>query len=194
MTTALLVIDVQNDFCEGGALAVAGGNRVAEGIADHIIKSSEDFEGPSLIVASQDRHAAPPHTNCGHFALEGDPDYVTSWPVHCVADTHGSDLHPALPSTAFDMRVFKGYGTQSYSAFEGVSEDGHSLLAILRSNGITDIDVVGIATDHCVRATVLDALGTGFNVRVLRDLCVGVTESTSLVALMEMADHGAKIV
>jgi nicotinamidase/pyrazinamidase len=203
MTTALLVIDVQNDFCEGGALAVTGGNAVAEKLGSWIplARAAGEYD---LVIASLDWHDAPPNDNCGHFALEGEPDFVKSWPVHCVGGTDGSFLHPALTAysdnvtepifSRFDDIVRKGQGMQSYSAFEGVSNDGYSLLAILRSAGVTDIDVCGIATDYCVKASVLDALGTGFNVRVLSALCAGVAEFSSAMALHMMEERGAKIV
>jgi nicotinamidase/pyrazinamidase len=196
MPTALLIVDVQRDFCEGGALAVAGGNRVAADVAALL---EPDALGYDLVVASKDTHAAPPDDNCGHFALKGEPDYRTSWPVHCVAGTDGSKFNVAFRDVIdkIDYTVVKGYGTQSYSAFEGVTPErrgSHSLLALLRTNGITDIDVCGIATDHCVRASVMDALGLGFKVRVLEQLCVGVTWETATEALEEMEKRGATIV
>lgn len=192
---ALLVVDVQNDFCEGGALAVDGGNAVAERIAKTIL--SKPALGYDLVVASKDWHEAPPNDNCGHFALEGEPDYVTSWPVHCVALTDGAQFHSQVArwDEKIDHVVYKGYGTQSYSAFEGVSDYGrHSLLALLRSNGVTDIDVCGIATDYCVKASVLDGLGLGFNIRVLAEFCTGVDPADCAIAMEEMSDRGAYIV
>jgi nicotinamidase/pyrazinamidase len=198
VTTALLVVDVQRDFCEGGALAVQGGNAVAEKIAAHVKADFDNFEGYSLTVNSMDWHNPPPNTNCGHFALEGEPDYVTSWPVHCVKATHGAGMKDELMGL-FDVTVLKGNGCQSYSAFEGVggvtssAGVGLSLLAILRSNGITDLDVCGIATDYCVKASVLDARGLGFRVRVLTALCAGVAQATSDAAIKEMALRGATI-
>jgi nicotinamidase/pyrazinamidase len=132
MTRALLIVDVQRDFCEGGALGVEGGNAVAKGIAQHL---DRPVLGYDLVVASMDWHEAPPNDNCGHFAL-GDklPDFVSSWPVHCVADTDGAALHPALAPVMswIDYVVWKGHGTQSYSAFEGVTpvdRGSHSLLS-----------------------------------------------------------------
>lgn len=196
MTTALLIVDVQVDFCEGGALAVTGGNDVALKIATYL-RFAVPAGNYGLVVASMDWHAAPPDTNCGHFALDGDPDFVNSWPVHCVADSPGSALHPAIHPVyeMIDYVVQKGYGTQSYSAFEGVSEADvpQSLISILRERGITDIDVVGIATDYCVRASVLDALGLGFNVNVLQTMCAGVDPISSSAAFVAMDDRGAVI-
>lgn len=192
-TTALLVIDVQRDFCEGGALGVTGGNAVAEKLATWIpaARGAGEYD---LVLASRDFHNPPPDTNCGHFAILMDPDFVTSWPVHCVKGTDGAKLHPALDVDSFDAVVSKGMGMQSYSAFEGVTADYRTLLAILRTAGVTAVDVCGIATDHCVRATALDALGLGFEVNVLTALCAGVNESTSIHALIEMQDRGATLV
>jgi nicotinamidase/pyrazinamidase len=192
---ALIIVDVQNDFCEGGALGVAGGNAVAEAIAAKL----NAWEGGWIeVFASQDWHMAPPNRNGGHFALEGEPDYVKQWPVHCVEYTHGADLHPALVK-AFDLDlepvvIRKGQGCPSYSAFEGVSTGGRSLLAELRWLDVDELDVCGIATDYCVRATVLDALGLGFRVRVLQDLCAGVAEASTDTALTEMMVKGAALV
>lgn len=197
-TTALLIVDVQPDFCEGGALAVAGGNAVAAKIETYVnaAHSAGTYE---LVLASLDTHAAPPNDNCGHFALGSEaPNFVTSWPVHCVEGTEGAGFHPAVMALWNDGLiphvVRKGYGTQSYSAFEGVSPGGQSLLATLRGAGVTDIDVVGIATDHCVKATAHDALGTGFNVRVLTAMCAGVDPAASRLALLALARLGADIV
>lgn len=192
-TRALLVVDLQRDFCEGGALGVEGGNAVAEKIKSFIDSSAVDQY--KLLIASRDMHNAPPDTNCGHFAAPGsDPDFVASWPVHCVMGTNGSRFHSALDPDSLDEIINKGMGTQSYSAFEGVTADYRTLLAILRSAGVTDIDVCGIATDYCVKATVLDALGAGFKVRVLMDMCAGVSAGTSQEAAAQMMARGASLV
>jgi nicotinamidase/pyrazinamidase len=195
MTRVLLVVDVQNDFCEGGALAVRGGRAVAERINAYLVAHDQDGTY-SQVIASIDHHKPPPNDNCGHFALNDEPDFVNSWPVHCVEWTEGSRMHPALNPIFFDFAVYKGNGTQSYSAFEGVTwtKDRSSLLARLRSADVTDIDVVGIATDYCVKASVLDALGTGFNVRVLMDMCAGVSVETTAQACEEMMKQGAELV
>lgn len=190
---ALLVVDVQNDFCEGGALAVEGGNAVAERIAAYLGEQG-GYAEYSLIAASFDWHNAPPDTNHGHFALEQSPDFVRSWPVHCVSQSHGAQIHPALSHSNFPVLVRKGRGCQSYSAFEGVTWDGQrTLLAELRSNEITDLDVCGIATDYCVKASVMDALGLRFQVRVLRNLCAGVDPLASEIELDVMKSLGAEI-
>lgn len=193
---ALLGVDIQRDFCEQGALAVEGGNTVATATRDFLLARRGAY---ATTIFSMDHHKAPPHTNCGHFALTTEPDYVSSWPVHCVQGTHGAQLHPAIEEVEhlIDHVVRKGDGTQSYSAFEGVTEvDGapSSILSVLRSEGITDIDVCGLATDYCDLATVLDARGLGFRVRVLVDLTAGVAPDSTRDALTRMRLAGATLV
>ena len=188
---ALLVVDVQNDFCEGGALAVAGGAAVAQGITDYIRAHAEDY---AAIIASRDWHDAG-SDNGGHFAAEGvAPDFISTWPVHCVAESPGAQYHPALTLPSGTIHVKKGQGMPSYSMFEGLSDQGLSVEAILREAGVASVDVVGIATDHCVRATSLDARRAGFDVRVLSDLVAAVSEETELQALAQMTEAGVSFV
>ncbi len=189
MPRALLVIDVQNDFTEGGALGVDGGAAVAAGISAHLARYRGDYD---LVVASRDWHDGD-NDNGGHFAA-GTPDFVGTWPVHCVAGTPGADYHPALATEAIDAHVRKGQGRPAYSAFEGVLEDGEPLAALLAERGITDVDVAGIATDYCVRASALDAAATGACVRVLTDLVAGVAPASSAAALEELRAAGVETV
>ena len=183
----LLVVDVQNDFCEGGALGVDGGARVASGITDHIEARGSDY---AVVVASRDWHDAD-NDNGGHFALHGEaPNFVTTWPVHCVAGTTGAEYHPDLTLPDNASHVKKGQGMPSYSMFEGHSDDGHTVEEILTIAGVTVVDVVGIATDHCVRASALDAKAAGFAVRVINDLVAAVTPDTERTARGEMAEAG----
>ena len=183
----LLVVDVQNDFCEGGALGVDGGARVASGITDHIEAHGSDY---AVVVASRDWHDAD-NDNGGHFALHGEaPNFVTTWPVHCVAGTTGAEYHPDLTLPDNTSHVKKGQGMPSYSMFEGHSDDGHTVDEILTNAGVTEVDVVGIATDHCVRASALDAKAAGFAVRVINDLVAAVTPDTERTARGEMAEAG----
>jgi len=183
----LLVVDVQNDFCEGGALGVDGGARVASGITDHIEAHGSDY---AVVVASRDWHDAD-NDNGGHFALHGEaPNFVTTWPVHCVAGTTGAEYHPDLTLPENTSHVKKGQGMPSYSMFEGHSDDGHTVEEILTNAGVTEVDVVGIATDHCVRASALDAKAAGFAVRVINDLVAAVTPDTERTARGEMAEAG----
>lgn len=179
MTRALLVVDVQNDFCEGGSLAVAGGLAVANQISK-LMASDHPY---AVIVASRDWHD-PDSDNGGHF---------DEWPVHCVRDSHGAQYASLLDSWLIDHHIFKGQGEPAYSAFEGVTAEGEPLVALLRDHGVTQVDVVGIATDYCVKASVLDALKHGFKVAVLTDMTAGVAPETTEEALKAMRVAGALV-
>ncbi|WP_448720888.1 isochorismatase family protein [Microbacterium natoriense] len=187
MSRALLIVDVQNDFTEGGALAVAGGDAVASAVSAFLEAHAADYE---VIIASRDWHDAA-GDNGGHFAAE--PDYVDSWPVHCVAGSPGADYDPLLVTDAVTHHVRKGQGEPAYSMFEGVTDAGDTVGAVLTQAGALSADVVGIATDHCVRASALDALAHGVRVRVFTDLIAGVAPETSTAALAELAHAGAEL-
>jgi nicotinamidase/pyrazinamidase len=188
MSRALLIVDVQNDFTEGGALAVTGGDAVAARITDFLAAHAAGYE---VIIASRDWHDAE-GDNGGHFAEA--PDFVDSWPVHCVADTDGAAYDPLLVTEAVTHHVRKGQGKPAYSMFEGVTDDGDTVAAVLTAAGVLSADVVGIATDHCVRASALDAIAHGVRVRVLTDLIAGVAPESSEAALAELAHAGAELV
>jgi nicotinamidase/pyrazinamidase len=201
MTRGLLIVDIQQDFCEGGALAVAGGNAVAQRVGALL----EDRPGLyTHIFASQDWHNPMPDLNGGHFAPEGEqPDYVNTWPVHCVAGTPGAELHPAL-DWAFTgtpdhvALIRKGQGRPDYSAFQGASlVAGRSLASMLQVADVTSLDVVGLATDHCVQASTLHALQYApirlQEVRVVTNLCAGVDLDASRAALLGLQEQGAKL-
>ncbi|QNG18291.1 isochorismatase family protein [Rhodococcus triatomae] len=179
---ALVVVDVQNDFCEGGSLAVAGGAAVAAAIGTHIAEHSYD-----AVVATKDHHIDPGD----HFSDE--PDFVDSWPVHCRVGTPGAEFHPALDTSAVEAVFTKGEYSAAYSGFEGSEEDGAELARWLRARGIEEVDVVGLATDHCVRATALDAAREGFTTTVLLPLTAGVSPATVQSALTELADAGVRL-
>jgi nicotinamidase/pyrazinamidase len=183
MTRALIVVDVQKDFCEGGSLAVAGGASVASEITSAL---AADARGWQHVVATRDHHIDPGP----HFAAE--PDYVDSWPVHCVVGTPGVELHPALATDRVEAIFDKGDHAAAYSGFEGTA-DGVGLADWLREHDVTEVDVVGIATDHCVRATALDANAAGFAVTVLLEHCAGVTPATTDKALDVLSDAGVTI-
>ncbi|MFD3335429.1 nicotinamidase [Streptomyces sp. NPDC058700] len=192
MHRALIVVDVQNDFCEGGSLAVTGGADVAAAITDLVGQTA----GTSYrhVVATRDHHVDPG----AHFAAAGEePDYVTSWPVHCVAGTEGVGFHPnfapAVASGAIDAVFDKGAYDAAYSGFEGRDENGRTLAQWLRERDVTEVDVVGIATDHCVRATALDAAREGFRTHVLLDLTAGVAKETTDRALEELRTAGVEL-
>lgn len=182
---ALLVVDVQPTFCEGGALPVVGGNAVAAAIARYAAANRDRY---ALVATTQDWHVDPGP----HFAEPpAEPDFVDTWPPHGVAGTAEAELHPALADLAPDVSVRKGQHAAAYSGFEGVDDAGRDLASVLAAAGVTDVDVVGIAESHCVRATALDALTTGLRVRVLTDLTVPVTPEQGAAAREEMAAAGA---
>lgn len=187
MAKALLIVDVQNDFTEGGALGVTGGDAVAEGITAHLAAHAGDYDA---VIASRDWHDAD-NDNGGHFS--DTPDYVDSWPVHCVAGTTGAEFDPLLDTSAITHEVRKGQGKPDYSAFQGITDTGSRLGELLKDLTITEVDAVGIATDHCVRASTLDALSAGLSVRVLTDLVAGVGEESSAAALKEVEKAGAEL-
>ena len=189
MTRALFIIDVQNDFTEGGALGVEGGAAVAAGITRYHAAHPNLYD---QVFASRDWHDAD-NDNGGHFATTDAPDFVSSWPVHCVAGTAGADYHPALDTLAVTVGVRKGQGRPAYSIFEGVTDDGESLSQKLDDLGIDEVDVAGIATDYCVLASALDAVATGRTVRVLDDLIAGVDPTSSALALERLAAAGVRI-
>ncbi|GHA95369.1 MULTISPECIES: isochorismatase family protein [Streptomyces] len=188
MHRALIVVDVQNDFCEGGSLAVAGGADVAAAITDLIGEAQPVYRH---VVATRDHHVDPGD----HFSAE--PDFENSWPAHCVAGTEGVGFHPnfapAVASGAIDTVFDKGAYAAAYSGFEGVDENGTGLAQWLRDRSVTAVDVVGIATDHCVRATALDAAREGFTTHVLLDLTAGVAEGTTERALEELRAAGVEL-
>lgn len=185
MSRALLVVDVQRDFCEGGSLAVAGGAAVAAGIS-----AFAPGRYP-VVIASRDWHN-PHGDNGGHFAWgASDPDYVSTWPVHCVAGTAGADYHDNVDRTLITDHIRKGQGVPAYSMFQGVDLDDLPMRELLLRNGITAVDVVGLASDYCCLATARDALSAGLDVRVLTDLQAGVAQASTRAAYEELAGLGA---
>ncbi|KRC66545.1 nicotinamidase [Aeromicrobium sp. Root236] len=176
---ALIVVDVQNDFCEGGSLAVAGGAQVAADVAELLATKAY-----ATVAATRDHHIDPG----SHFS--DDPDFVDSWPRHCVVGTSGEELHPPLEPAMFDEIFYKGEYAAAYSGFEGSSADGVRLADWLRAAGVDAVDVCGIATDHCVRATALDAAREGFAVRVLERLTAAVSPDNLPTVHREWADAG----
>jgi nicotinamidase/pyrazinamidase len=188
VTSALFIIDVQNDFTEGGALGVEGGAAVAARIGRLLTEHPDRYD---TVIASRDWHDGD-NDNGGHFHPE--PDFVDSWPSHCVAGTAGAEYHAGLVADEIDVHVRKGQGVPAYSIFEGVTDDGETVPEVLERLGVTDIDVVGIATDYCVLASALGALQTGRRVRVLTDLIAGVAPESSAAALERLESAGAELV
>ena len=182
MSTALIVVDVQNDFCEGGSLAVTGGADTAAKITEFLGQGGYDH-----VVATRDYHIDPG----AHFS--DNPDYVTSWPRHCEPGTAGASFHPALDIEPISAVFSKGQYSDGYSGFEGQRDSGEQLADWLRAHDVTDVDVVGIATDYCVRATSLDAARAGFSVRVLLDYTAGVAQPTVDKALDDLRTAGVEL-
>jgi nicotinamidase/pyrazinamidase len=210
---ALIIVDVQNDFCEGGSLAVPGGSEVARAVSRYLTAGEspagaagagdsagdasaggdsdsagdDSAGGYSHVVASRDYHRDPG----GHFSDH--PDFATSWPPHCVIGTAGADFHPDLDTSHIERVFSKGEHAAAYSAFEGADDAGTLLANWLRDHGVTSVDVVGIATDYCVQATAIDAAGQGFGTRVLLGLTAGVDSATTRQALDRMRAAGVDL-
>ena len=182
---ALVIVDVQNDFCEGGSLAVAGGAAVARAISDYL--AGPDAARYDHVVASQDFHVDPGE----HFSAQ--PDFYQSWPVHCVADTAGAQLHADLDTSRIEEIFRKGQHAAAYSGFEGANAAGTALRAWLTERGVSDVDVAGIATDYCVFATAADAAKAGFATTVLLSLTAGVDPHTTATAIDELRAAGVTL-
>ena len=190
MKRALIVVDVQNDFCEGGSLAVDGGAEVASRIGELLHHwADQDSTAPDyeVAVATRDHHVDPGD----HFSDA--PDFDHSWPPHCVVGTDGEAFHPNLDPQPLDAVFLKGEHAAAYSGFEGRTTDGSTLTEWLRRHEVTHVDICGIATDYCVRATALDAVRDGFHTRVLRGLVAGVAPESTTAALAEMQDAGVRM-
>ncbi len=182
---ALIIVDVQNDFCEGGSLAVAGGAAVARAIGERLAGDHEHEY--AHVVATKDFHVDPGT----HFSDH--PDFADSWPRHCVAGTPGADFHPDLDTSAVEAVFLKGAHAAAYSGFEGADEAGTPLADWLRAHDVDEVDVVGIATDYCVHATAADAVRAGFATRVLLDLTAGVAPESTARAVDDLRSAGAEL-
>ncbi|WNB85098.1 isochorismatase family protein [Cellulomonas sp. ATA003] len=182
---ALLIVDVQPTFCEGGSLPVDGGDDVAHAVAAFASLRRDRYD---TLVTTQDWHVDPGD----HFSDE--PDFVDSWPPHAVAGTQEAELHPALSELYPEVMVKKGENQAAYSGFEGLDGEGRPLASILADLEITEVDVVGLAESHCVKATALDAVRAGLRTRVLTDLTAPVTPEQGAAARAELADAGVELV
>jgi nicotinamidase/pyrazinamidase len=180
---ALIIVDVQNDFCEGGSLAVAGGAAVARAISERLA-GTHDY---AHVVATKDFHIDPG----SHFSDH--PDYVVSWPPHCVAGTTGADFYPDLDTSAVEAVFRKGQHAAAYSGFEGFDDRGTPLGDWLRGHDVDEVDVVGIATDYCVHATAADAARAGLRTRVLLDLTAGVAPESTAKAIEDLRADGVEL-
>lgn len=204
MAKALIIVDVQNDFCAGGALATDRGAKVASLISEYVEDNHHRYEA---VVATQDWHIDPG----AHFS--DTPDFVDSWPVHCVANTEGAEIHPNLDTDYIEAYFRKGRYEAAYSGFEGLQAPEESVMtgehepgATLDDEGpktpladwldeheIQDVDIVGIATDYCVLATAMDAVDAGYETRVLIDLTAPVHENKLDEVIAEMEDEGITV-
>jgi nicotinamidase/pyrazinamidase len=182
---ALVIVDVQNDFCEGGSLAVSGGAATAAAISRYL--ATADGRYPH-VVATRDYHVDPG----SHFSAE--PDFSRSWPPHCVAGTVGAQFHPDFDTSRVEAVFSKGAHAAAYSGFEGADAAGTPLGSWLREHDVDALDVAGIATDYCVRATALDAVREGFSTRVLLGLTAGVDPGTTAGAVEEMRAAGVEMI
>jgi len=180
---ALIIVDVQNDFCEGGSLAVAGGSAVARGISELLASGP----GYAHVVATKDFHIDPGD----HFSEH--PDFAASWPRHCVVGTDGADFHPDFDAAAVEAVFMKGHYSAAYSGFEGTDDSGTTLTDWLHQRGVDEVDVVGIATDYCVRATAADAAEAGFSTRVLLELTAGVAPDSTAKAVEDLRAVGVEV-
>ncbi len=185
MPKALIVVDVQVDFCEGGSMGVDGGAATATAISGHLARHAGDY---AHVVASRDHHEDPG----GHFS--DDPDFRDTWPPHCRVGDAGAAFHPELDVAPVEAVFSKGRFTAAYSAFEAADPDGTPLAAWLRERGVDAVEIVGIATDHCVRATALDGAREGFAVTVLLDLTAAVAPETAASAREQMDAAGVTLV
>ena len=193
MNKALIVVDVQKGFCEGGNLPIKGGNAVAERIAA-LLQTEHEY---AAVAMTMDWHVDPGD----HFSMT--PDFVTSWPAHCVAGTPDADLHHALRKTTSvtyggnrlgaTQRFYKGQHGHGYSGFEGRDAADVPLHVWLMAHKIEAVDIVGIAYDYCVKATAIDAATRGYDTTVLRDLTVAIAFDTSDTTV-ELVRAGAKVV
>ncbi|GAB3744150.1 isochorismatase family protein [Nocardiopsis nanhaiensis] len=185
MTRALIVVDVQNDFCEGGSMGVVGGASTAAAVTAYARATENEYDH---VVATRDYHIDPG----AHFSET--PDFVNSWPRHCEVGTPGAEFHPEFDASVAEEVFSKGEYTAAYSGFEGAAKDGKTnLVTWLRDRNVDEVDVVGIATDHCVRATALDARSEGFRTRVLLSLTAGVAKPTVDSALAELGEAGVTL-
>jgi nicotinamidase/pyrazinamidase len=181
---ALIIVDVQNDFCEGGSVPVDGGAALASAINAYLAGGP----GYRHVVATKDFHVDPGD----HFSDR--PDHSSSWPPHCIAGSPGADFYPDLDTRPIEAVFFKGAHDAAYSGFEGVDENGTPLLEWLRRRGVDEVDVVGVATDHCVRRTAEDAARAGLATRVLVNLTAATTPDSAAAALAEMRTAGIELV
>lgn len=193
---ALIIVDVQRDFCEGGALAVPGGHEVANRIYKYVVEHGNEYDE---FVFTKDWHEPLPSDNGGHFGFP--PDFVNSWPVHCVMNSPMSDfeygakkaflrLYDAGRITRENL-FFKGTGRPDYSGFQGANEKGVSLDDFLRGRDVDAVDVVGLAGDYCVRETAIDSSVKGYYTVVLPDLTASIGGDEATLKTLQLVEEEA---
>ena len=187
---ALLAVDIQTDFCEGGALGVKGGGALARRVSEYLEKNRSRYK---MVVASRDWHSRE-GDNGGHFAVGDEkPDFLTTWPPHCIEDSPGADYHSAFSQTRITHHILKGQGSPGYSMFDGVDEEGRPLRAVLEGANISTVELVGIATEYCVRATAIDAIRNGYSVCIIRELVAPISLESGDLTLQELQLAGVSI-
>lgn len=187
MNKALIIVDEQNDFVEGGSLGVDGGLEVVNKTINFLKEHKNDYD---LIVVTQDWHIDPGE----HFSEN--PDYIDSWPVHCVAETEGAELVSELTETLENLDpvfIRKGQYIAAYSGFEGTDENGNNLETVLLDNSIGEVDIVGIAEDYCVNSTAIDANKLGFNTNVILDLTEAINSDNAELLRVELKNAGINL-
>lgn len=188
---ALVIVDVQFDFVEDGSLAVTGGREVARKIAEELIIEGHPYD---LIVTTQDWHIDPGE----HFSEN--PDFVKSWPRHCVAETEGAKILPAIEAqlksgdTPREI-ILKGQYEDAYSGFMGRTAEGDSLAQVLGEADIEKVDVVGLAEDYCVASTAIDSAREGFRTRVLSYYTAGINpERVDHIRKNDFPEEGVQVI
>jgi nicotinamidase/pyrazinamidase len=188
MRNALLVVDLQNDFVEGGALPVPGGTQVVAHVARHVRHFRSEY---TFVVATRDLHEDPPD----HFSEK--PDYINTWPPHGVKGTTGAVLCTPISNLVrekiIQVVVDKGRHAAAVSAFEAVDPRGHLLVDVLREQRIDHIDICGLITEYCIRASALDARKHEFQVRILVNLCGAASPEAAQRAFEDMKAAGCQL-
>lgn len=189
MGKALLLVDLQVDFVDGGVLGVSGGKEMCRLLSEWISHEANQYD---MIMATRDWHD-PDGDNGGHFALNAEADYVTTWPVHCVAESAGAQYATEFNDELVTHHIYKGQSEPGYSCFDGCDATGVSAHDVLKAHDIEHVDVCGIAADYCVKNTVLDACALEFGVRVLSQYVLGIDPESTRQAYADMAQAGAQI-
>lgn len=186
--SALVIVDVQNDFCEGGALPVSGGNAVAEAIADFVETSGHNY---NLILFTADWHTSPPSSNGA--PVPDSPDFIDPWPAHCIKNTRGAAFHDAIgriPKYREDI-FRKSQEHANYSGLHGINSNGDTLAEVLKFSEIKHVDIVGIAGEFCIKYTALDCVAEGFVVSVLPRMVASIGGAATTAAVVQIIENAS---